>query len=155
MFFGTSVPGPDARPAAVPKAAGATRPKRSASSKSGKGSKGGWDVGEPGQIPWQIPSMWVIFSEKNSRICWGVGWGGQTRTDDVNRKVFWYLDGPLLLYCVRWFGVWCYHVQLQLMFYSCLFPMKPFDCRNCRTFCTLLSTCHPKHCFGGKKQCPQ
>lgn len=27
------------------------------------------------------------LSEKNSRICWAVGWGGQTRTDDVNRKV--------------------------------------------------------------------
>jgi hypothetical protein len=52
MSFGTFVPGPDARPAAVPKAAGATRQKRSASSKSGKGSKGGWgDVGEPWQIP--------------------------------------------------------------------------------------------------------
>jgi len=35
-----ALPRPDARPAAVPKAAGATRQKRSASSKSGKGSKG-------------------------------------------------------------------------------------------------------------------
>ena len=66
---------------------------------------------------------------------------------------FWYLDGLLLLFCVWWFGVGCYHVQLQLMCYSCLLPMKPFDCRNCRTCCTLLSNCHPKRCFGGKKQC--
>ena len=73
ISFGTFVLGPDARPAAVPKAAGATRPKRSASSKSGKGSKSEWgDVGEPWQIPWQIPSMWVIFLKKTQGFVGGL-----------------------------------------------------------------------------------